>query len=80
MGRSIGSTARYKYAKVKNYVFTRGPLSLALPSGVEFVNEPIKPFTNRLRGQEGKDIWMMGGAGIIASFLDEGEIDEFIVH
>ena len=23
---------------------------------------------------------MMGGAGIIASFLDEGEIDEFIIH
>jgi dihydrofolate reductase len=26
-----------------------------------------------------KDIWMMGGAGIIASFLDEGEIDEFMI-
>jgi dihydrofolate reductase len=23
---------------------------------------------------------MMGGAGIIASFLDEREIDEFIIH
>ena len=23
---------------------------------------------------------MMGGAGIIASFLDEGQIDEFIIH
>jgi dihydrofolate reductase len=23
---------------------------------------------------------MMGGAGIIGSFLDEGEIDEFIIH
>jgi len=23
---------------------------------------------------------MMGGAGLIASFLDAGEIDEFIVH
>ena len=22
----------------------------------------------------------MGGAGIIASFLDEGEIDEFMIH
>ena len=67
-------------AKVKNYVFTRGPLPSALPAGVEFVNKPIKVFANRLRGQKGKDIWMMGGAGIIASFLDEGEIDEFIIH
>ncbi len=23
---------------------------------------------------------MMGGGGIIASFLDEGEIDEFVIH
>ena len=46
---------------------------------MEFVNEPIKAFTNRLRGKKGKDIWMMGGAGIIAAFLDQGEIDEFII-
>ena len=66
--------------KVKNYVFTRGPLPAAAPPGVEYVNQPIKKFTKRLRRQKGKDIWMMGGAGIIASFLDEGEIDEFMIH
>jgi dihydrofolate reductase len=67
-------------SRVKNYVFTRGPTPSAVPANVEFVNEPIKAFTNRLRRQKGKDIWMMGGAGIIASFLDEGEIDEFMIH
>jgi len=66
--------------KVKNYVFTRGPLPPAAPAGVEFVNEPIKAFATRLREKKGKNIWMMGGAGIIASFLDAGEIDEFMIH
>jgi dihydrofolate reductase len=47
---------------------------------VEFVSEPIKAFATRLREKKGKHIWMMGGAGIIASFLDEGEIDEFMIH
>ena len=47
---------------------------------MEFVNEPIKAFASRLREKKGKDIWMMGGAGIIASFLDDGEIDEFMIH
>jgi dihydrofolate reductase len=28
---------------------------------------------------EGKNIWMMGGGEIIAAFLDEGAIDEFII-
>jgi dihydrofolate reductase len=54
-------------------------LQSAAPS-VEFVNEPIKAFATRLREKKGKDIWVMGGAGIIASFLDEGEIDEFMIH
>jgi dihydrofolate reductase len=66
--------------KVKNYVFTRSLPQSAAPKGVEFVDEPIKAFASRLRKKKGKDIWMMGGAGIIASFLDEGEIDEFIIH
>ena len=39
-----------------------------------------KRSATRLRQKKGKDIWMMGGAGIIASFLDEGEIDEFMIY
>jgi dihydrofolate reductase len=66
--------------KVKNYVFTRSIPQSPAPAGVEFVSEPIKTFAKRLRKKKGKDIWMMGGAGIIASFLDEGEIDEFMIH
>ncbi|QNI32381.1 dihydrofolate reductase [Alloacidobacterium dinghuense] len=66
--------------KIKNYVFTRGPLPSDPPAGVEFVTEPVKAFATRLRKRKGKDIWMMGGAGIIGSFLDAGAIDEFKIH
>ena len=65
--------------KIKNYLFSRqrqGPLL----EGFEAVREPIKPFAQRLRAESGKDIWIMGGGEIIASFLDEGEIDEFSIH
>src|SRR5207302_6412351 len=64
---------------VKNYVFSRKPPKKVLP-GFEFVKEPIKKFAKRLRPQKGKDIWMMGGGGLIASFLDAGEFDEFSIH
>jgi dihydrofolate reductase len=64
---------------MKNYVFTHTPPPSTPPKGVEFVNEPIKKFASRLRAKKGKDIWVMGGAGIIASFLDAGEVDEFIL-
>jgi dihydrofolate reductase len=64
---------------VKNYVFSRRPPKKVLP-GFEFVAEPIKKFADRLRSEKGKDIWMMGGAGIIGSFLDAGAIDEFSIN
>jgi dihydrofolate reductase len=64
---------------VKNYVFTRTLARSPAPKGVEFVSEPIKAFATRLREKKGKHIWIMGGAGIIASFLDAGEIDEFVI-
>ena len=65
--------------KVKNYVFTRSLPQSPAPAGVEFVSETIKAFAIRLRAEKGKNIWMMGGASIIGSFLDEGEIDEFVI-
>jgi dihydrofolate reductase len=64
---------------VRNYLFSRQPQKSLLP-GFELIRETVKTFAQRLRAQPGKDIWMMGGGGIIASFLDEGEIDEFRMH
>lgn len=65
---------------MKNYVFTRTLSPAGAPSAVEITSEAVKPFATRLRAAKGKNIWMMGGAGLIASFLDEGELDEFILH
>ena len=73
-----GSSMGYG-AKIRNYIFTSDPKRFD-DSELEFVNEPVQEFTTRLRAQPGKDIWMMGGGGIIASFLDAGELDEFIIH
>jgi dihydrofolate reductase len=63
----------------KNYLFSRRPRKRLLP-GFEWTREAVKKFAQLLRAQPGKDIWMMGGGGLIASFLDEGEIDEFRLH
>jgi len=70
------------YSKhTKNYVFTHNPPAhVPAHKHVEYVNEPVKDFATRLRAMPGKDIWMMGGAGIIGSFVEVGEIDEFMIH
>lgn len=68
-----------QFGKVKNYVFTHHPPPEGA-AGVEFVTEPVAAFAKSLRRKKGKDIWMMGGASLIASFLDAGAIDEFVIH
>ena len=63
----------------RTIVFSRHPAPPDTPPGLEFVNGPIGPFVSRLRAHPGKDIWLMGGGELIASFLDEGVIDEFVI-
>ena len=77
--RKKGKTKGLFDTKLTNYVFSRTPPKRPAP-GVEFVSEPVKAFARRLRATPGKQIWMMGGGGLIASFLDVGEIDEFDIH
>jgi dihydrofolate reductase len=72
----LGETFR---GKDRTIVLTRQAPPANAPKGVEFVNEEIGPFVRRLREEPGKDIWLMGGGEIIASFLDERAIDEFVV-
>ena len=66
-------------SKSRHIVFSSHAPPADAPSGVEFVNGAIGPYVSRLREQPGKDIWLMGGGGLIASFLDEHAIDEFVI-
>jgi dihydrofolate reductase len=75
---SLGMGAKFD-AKSRNIVFSRHAPPADAPSGVEFVNDAIGPFVGRLRELPGKDIWLMGGGELIASFLDEQAIDEFVI-
>ena len=74
-----GKTRGLFDTKLANFVFSRTPPRRAAP-GDQFVSQPVKAFAQELRAAPGKQIWMMGGAGLIASFLDAGEIDEFDIH
>jgi dihydrofolate reductase len=83
LGRKTYDVSRRMGAKFdskgRTIVFSHQAPPADAPSGVEFVNDAIGPFVNRLREQPGKDIWLMGGGELIASFLDEQAIDRFIV-
>lgn len=72
LGATFTSTSR-------SIVFSRQPPPVDAPSGVEFVSEAVGSYVSRLREQPGKDIWLMGGGEVIASFLDAQAIDEFVI-
>ena len=72
MGAKFGSGDR-------TIVFSHHPRPKDAPATVEFTDEAIGVFVNRLRKSQGKDIWLMGGGEIIASFLEAQAIDEFVI-
>jgi dihydrofolate reductase len=76
LGRRMGATVD---SSRRTVVFSRHPPPADAPAGVEFVSGAIGSFVSRLRAQPGKDIWLMGGGELIASFLDEGAIDRFVI-
>jgi dihydrofolate reductase len=65
--------------KTPHYVFSRRPAPASVPPGVEFIAESIGAFARRIRNGRGKNVWLMGGGEIIASFLDESAVDDFII-
>jgi dihydrofolate reductase len=67
------------YAGKKNFVFSH-TLSKAASLKVSIVSEDVPAFAERLRSVKGKDIWLVGGAELVAAFLDCGQVDEFIIH
>jgi dihydrofolate reductase len=75
---SVEMGAKFDKAR-PTYVFSRQAPPAFVPSGVHFVNEPIASFVEHLCEREGKNIWLMGGGEIIASFLDERAIDDLII-
>jgi len=76
LGVKLGQTG---YPGLQNYVFSRRSRKSDVPY-VEFVDDDIPGFAARMRKAGGKHIWLVGGSEIIAAFLDQGQVDEFILH
>jgi dihydrofolate reductase len=67
----------FPYENKECYVVSR-TLREANPH-VKLFNGDLVQFTNKLKEQGGKNIWVVGGGELIQSFLKERLIDEFIV-
>lgn len=81
MGRKtydqILTFGEYPYKGTKGYVYTREEMTNN--EDVIFTNEDPEELIGRLRNKKGKDIWLIGGAGVIDSFVKKDLIDEYFI-
>ncbi|QGQ45200.1 dihydrofolate reductase family protein [Metabacillus sediminilitoris] len=67
----------FPYKNKECYVFSRS--TIEDNEDVKFVNDDIVSFTNNLKNQEGRNIWIVGGGELLQSFIREKLVDELIL-
>lgn len=65
----------YPYKDIKSYVYSNS--KTGRDEHAEYVNKSPKELINELKEQIGKDIWLLGGADLIQSFVEDDLIDEY---
>ncbi|MFJ8268736.1 dihydrofolate reductase family protein [Peribacillus asahii] len=70
-------TGDFPYKDKECYVFSRSVTEDHVE--VKFVKDNIVGFTNKLKQQQGKNLWIVGGEELLRSFLKEKLIDELIL-
>jgi dihydrofolate reductase len=75
-GFQFGVTNPYPW--LRQYVVSRSMIQ-SPDSNVKLVSENIFEFVRELKEEEGKDIYLCGGADLAARLLEEGLIDEIVV-
>lgn len=68
---------QYPYEGKTSYIFTRKETSTNL--NLVFTNENPAAFAEKLKSEEGSDIWLVGGADLLDSFMKEKLVDEYII-
>ncbi|KAA3604128.1 MAG: dihydrofolate reductase [Calditrichaeota bacterium] len=67
----------YPYKSKRSFVFTRQ--NITKDENVTFVNEKLSEFVRKLKAQNGKDIWLVGGGEIAKILLNENLVDEIFL-
>ncbi|WP_366248449.1 dihydrofolate reductase family protein [Terribacillus aidingensis] len=73
----IDNIEEFPYQNKACYVFTRSDIKDT--EHVQFVQGDIARFTNQLKQQDGRNIWIVGGGELLSSFIEEQLIDEMIL-
>ncbi len=70
------SPSIWVYEGKKCYVATK---NFEVNNRVEYIAEDVTGFINKLKGQQGKDIWLVGGGKLIDNFIKQNLVDKYII-
>src|SRR5215216_6294576 len=73
---SIGE-APAGFPKFKEYVFSNTLTNVK--DGARLIKGDIKQQVEKIKNEEGRDIWLFGGAGLTTSLLNMGLVDEMML-
>jgi len=68
---------KFPYRNKKCYVFSNS--TSGKNENVEFINDDIVDFTNKIKREDGGNIWIVGGSNLLYFFIKERLVDEFII-
>ncbi|WP_440952023.1 dihydrofolate reductase family protein [Methanococcoides sp. FTZ1] len=81
MGRKtydqILTFGEYPYKGTRGYVYTSEKRDNN--EDIEFTDENVEYLIGKLKKEDGKDIWLIGGAGLIDDFIKKDLIDEYFI-
>lgn len=75
--KQIKGWGEYPYKGTKGYVYTTQ--REGANEDVTFTSQKPVELISQLKQEEGKDIWLVGGAEIIDAFIKDNLIDEYIL-
>ena len=73
MTLAMGDAAPASLPKLREYVFSN--ILTDVKEGAILIKGDIKPQVEQIKKQEGKDIWLFGGAGLTTSLMNLGLVD-----
>jgi dihydrofolate reductase len=84
-GIVVGNSTYEQFIKGQAYPFGNRPCYVfshedeEAHGNVQYMKQPIAEFVDSLRQRENENLWLMGGATIIAGFLVADAVDELMV-
>ncbi|MCL4255868.1 MAG: dihydrofolate reductase family protein, partial [Anaerolineae bacterium] len=73
----LGLGEWYEGVKVKSYVITRGKLENPPKEDTVAFAGDMRDLVTKIRAETDKDIWLIGGADVVAQFMEHNLIDEY---